>query len=228
MAEPADGRAWIVVFLAIVDFCCVLQAAERYDRGQVLVGTYWLVAGVVFSVAGYKWPAVRKHAAGINWAAWNKRITVVLYVAIGLGLTFAFLSARTCYRGLFERQQPLSAQADVPSHSGVKPPEPQVAYDKTPVTSGKKNLPVGPSPIKPPSSGQSKEQLPRVDWHDKQNWRNYLHTGMTKTNVRHLFGEPEQISVFGTDEFWEYGRGEIAFDVEGKREGSLYSWSEPR
>jgi hypothetical protein len=63
-----------------------------------------------------------------------------------------------------------------------------------------------------------------VDWHDKQNWRRFLHTGMTKTEVRRLFGDPEQISVYGDMEFWDYGgHAEIVFADE-----SLYSWTEPQ
>jgi hypothetical protein len=66
-----------------------------------------------------------------------------------------------------------------------------------------------------------------ADWHDKQNWRRFLRTGMNKTKVRQLFGEPERVSVFGDLETWEYGRGEITFDMENHLNGSLYSWHEP-
>jgi len=77
--------------------------------------------------------------------------------------------------------------------------------------------------VKPPSV---------VDPHDKQNWRRYLHTGMTRTDVRQLFGEPDRMSVYNTVEMWDYGPGSsfgrITFSVEkGTPDGSLSSWSEP-
>jgi hypothetical protein len=66
------------------------------------------------------------------------------------------------------------------------------------------------------------------DWHDKHNWRSYLHTGMTRKQVRSLFGDPETIHVNSTLESWEYGSGEITFLVEADSpDGSLYSWFEP-
>lgn len=67
----------------------------------------------------------------------------------------------------------------------------------------------------------------RVDWHDKKNWRSSLRTGMTKTEVRLLFGESEKMRVFGNLETWEYGTGEITFFTDSKPDGSLYSWREP-
>jgi len=223
MAEPTEGRAWIVVFLAIVDFCCVLQAAERYDRGQALVGTYWLVAGVTFSVAGYKWPALKKRVAGINWAGWKRRITVAFYSALGLSLAFAFLTARACYRELFERGQHSAQQPVAGPPSNNKPMESQVSQSQSPAPSSQKKPTSGPIPI----TSTAVPQLSRVDWHDIHNWRKYLHAGMTKTQVRQLFGEPERMSVVGTMEFWEYGSGEIDIDVEDKPGGSLWLWSEP-
>ena len=57
--ELTDRRYWMVIFLAIVDFCCVLLALERYDKGDILVGTYWLIAGIALSLLGWKWPQIR-------------------------------------------------------------------------------------------------------------------------------------------------------------------------
>ena len=71
------------------------------------------------------------------------------------------------------------------------------------------------------------ETIKRVDWHDKQNWRRNLHTGMTRKEVRQLFGEPERVSVVSTLEFWDYGLGHIDFDMDGHPDGSLQLWSEP-
>jgi len=74
---------------------------------------------------------------------------------------------------------------------------------------------------------KSPNAILRVDWHDKQNWRRYLHTGMTRAEVRQLFGEPEKMSVVLSSEFWRYGDGQIDFDMDGHPDGSLYLWSEP-
>jgi hypothetical protein len=68
-----------------------------------------------------------------------------------------------------------------------------------------------------------------VDWHDKHNWRKNLRVGMTRTEVRRLFGEPEKMSVFSDTEFWDYGTGQITFIVKASSpDGALYSWYEPR
>jgi hypothetical protein len=58
MATETDRRYWLVIFLAIVDFCCVLLATERYDKGDILIGTYWLIAGILLSLLGWKWPQI--------------------------------------------------------------------------------------------------------------------------------------------------------------------------
>jgi Schlafen, AlbA_2 len=67
-----------------------------------------------------------------------------------------------------------------------------------------------------------------LNWHDKQNWRKYLRTGMTRKQVRELFGEAEKVRVYSEIEAWEYGSGEINFFVNaGNPDGSLNSWFEP-
>jgi hypothetical protein len=67
-----------------------------------------------------------------------------------------------------------------------------------------------------------------VDWHDKHNWRKYLQTGLTKTDVRQIFGEPQNVRVSGDLEEWNYGTGDIIFAIGGGTpDGSLYSWNEP-
>jgi hypothetical protein len=70
-------------------------------------------------------------------------------------------------------------------------------------------------------------KAPPLDWRIKENWRQNVHTGMTRTEVRHIFSEPEKISVVSTLENWGYGSGEITFDMDGHPDGSLYSWFEP-
>jgi hypothetical protein len=75
---------------------------------------------------------------------------------------------------------------------------------------------------KAPASGH-------VDWHDKHNWRGHLRMGMTRTEVRRLFGEAERIYVSSEFETWDYGSGEITFIVDAdSADGRIFSWSEPR
>lgn len=67
-----------------------------------------------------------------------------------------------------------------------------------------------------------------VDWHDKHNWRAYLRVGMTRKEVRRLFGEPEKMSVVSDEENWDYGSGSISFWVDkDSPDGRLNSWFEP-
>jgi acyl carrier protein len=67
----------------------------------------------------------------------------------------------------------------------------------------------------------------RVDFHDKQNWRRFLHTGMTRSEVGQLFGEPERVWVSGTSEYWNYGRGNERGTIIF-HDGSLFLWTEPQ
>lgn len=62
----------------------------------------------------------------------------------------------------------------------------------------------------------------RVDWRDKQNWRKNLRVGMTKSEVRQLFGEAETVNVTSDMETWHYGSGDVTFF-----QGAVYSWYEP-
>lgn len=69
--------------------------------------------------------------------------------------------------------------------------------------------------------------IQRVDWHDKQNWRHFLKRGMSRSQVRQLFGDPERDDVVSTTEFWDYGDGRIEFNMDGHPDGILDSWFEP-
>jgi hypothetical protein len=72
------------------------------------------------------------------------------------------------------------------------------------------------------------QATPKRDWHNKQNWRQNLRVGMSKTEVQNLFGEPPEMSVSGNMEFWRYGDGTITFVVDKDHAiGSLFSWREP-
>jgi hypothetical protein len=85
-------------------------------------------------------------------------------------------------------------------------------------------------PVTPPVAASKPvptSPVGHLDWHDKQNWRQNLHTGMTRTEARQLFGDPEEMSVVSNSEFWRYGSGQIQFDMDSHSDGSLVAWFEP-
>jgi hypothetical protein len=49
-----------LILLGIFDFVCVLEAGDLYKDRQIIAGTWWLVAGVTFSVIGYYWTQIRQ------------------------------------------------------------------------------------------------------------------------------------------------------------------------
>lgn len=62
---------------------------------------------------------------------------------------------------------------------------------------------------------------------EKQNWRR-LYVGMSMSEVRNIFGEPDKVSQGPSLTFWYYKTdsylsGEIDFDQNGR----VTSWSEP-
>ncbi len=61
-------------------------------------------------------------------------------------------------------------------------------------------------------------------WRDKQNWR-LLTRGMSKAQVTSLLGEPIEITVFSSGQFWYYPDalgGSVTF-----RRAKVSGWSEP-
>ncbi len=82
--EAGDRRFWTVVFLASVDFCCVLLALERWDKGDLIVGSVWLVAGVVFSVVGFKWPAIRQRIPFARRSGSQQAVVPVAEAPVGV------------------------------------------------------------------------------------------------------------------------------------------------
>jgi len=133
----------------------------------------------------------------IGWALLSLGILLFIIGVVGFGVDV--------YISLWKKAEtivlPNTPRVEAPQHSIVK--------DKTAQPSGHAH----------PSA--------RVDWRDKQNWRRFLHTGMTRTEVRRLFGDPEKMSVSGNTEFWNYDQGMISFDMDLHSDGSLYSWDEP-
>jgi hypothetical protein len=123
-------------------------------------------------------------------------------------------------------------------HLDKPQPEQQTSSPSVPQTKPQANS-VQPQPTKPlngPAENHTTSDKvtavvkpsSAVDWHDKHNWRKYLHTGMTRTDVQQIFGDPEKMRVYSTLEMWDYGSGSITFAVEADTpDGSLYSWDEP-
>jgi hypothetical protein len=65
-------------------------------------------------------------------------------------------------------------------------------------------------------------------WQDKQAWRRLLRLGMTKQEVREVFGEPDSIYMYSLNEVWNYGRGDVWFS--GKEDPAtrvVNQWREP-
>lgn len=60
------------------------------------------------------------------------------------------------------------------------------------------------------------------NWQIKGRWRELIKVGMTKNQVRQVFGNPEHVSVMSDLEDWDYGSGTITFIG-----GEVYSWYEP-
>lgn len=64
-------------------------------------------------------------------------------------------------------------------------------------------------------------------WKDRSLWRTDLKKGMTKAEVRTLFGEPDKIEVYGAiGDVWHFGYpagGTVRFNTRG----AVDSWAEP-
>ena len=58
-----DRPLFSLILLGIFDFVCVLNAGELYKDRQVVAGTWWLIAGVAFSVMGYYWSKIKQKIA---------------------------------------------------------------------------------------------------------------------------------------------------------------------
>jgi hypothetical protein len=165
----------------------------------------------------------------------GKEIVSLVAVPVIIGLVSALLGWLTPEgRQFLHLDKPQMEQRS--STPSVSPTKPQA--DSTP-SQPKTESNVEPKPSKPPNAEEEKygttdkatavvKPASAVDRHDKHNWRKYLHTGMTRTDVRKMFGDPEKMRVFDTLETWDYGSGRITFVVEsGTPDGSLYSWDEP-
>ncbi len=48
-----------LILLGIVDFVCILMAAESYRDGRFFAAIVWLVVGIASAVIGYYWPQIK-------------------------------------------------------------------------------------------------------------------------------------------------------------------------
>jgi len=60
MASDAAGRSPIeYIFFGVIDFICLLMAAESFNIKQYDKAGYWAIAGVASLLIGYYWPKIK-------------------------------------------------------------------------------------------------------------------------------------------------------------------------
>ncbi|HVB33673.1 MAG TPA: hypothetical protein VNJ52_04765 [Patescibacteria group bacterium] len=190
--------------------------------GALVSGKSWstwvpaLLIAAFFFVAGIKFTKIKAKFAAVDWNLWNKRISRAMLAALVVAL------ATVVPMGIYEWRQVSIDWAEWArkSHDLFRPSETQ----SVPKRSGDSFGPSRPENALKQSAAPLKR---RVNWHDKLNWRLNLKEGMTRTQVRRLFGEPDEVERVSTLEVWNYGTGRIDFDMEGHPDGSLIDWFEP-
>jgi hypothetical protein len=231
------GRLAVYLFLEMIALGFALEAVNALMREDWLRGSIALILGIAFMVLGVKsWQIITKFSSLVDWQLWGKRFILVarvglvlVWIAIGIGGYYTWTRAVSAWHSISHTSQettkPLGVSSAPTTPSSVQdqpnaPPRPRPSTHKKSSDSGQQIATSPPSQV--PTA-----PIQRLDWHDKQNWRQHLHTGMTRTEVRALFGEPEKMSVMESTEFWGYGYGAIYFDVADHSDGSLFFWSEP-
>ncbi len=208
--EVPSGAAAVFAFLELVAGAFIFGAVDAMANGaswRLYVPLF--ACGTLFFLGGIKTHWIRSKLTSVDWVIWGLRINRALRVAIAVGLIslltsgyFAYREASLLWRDLSGRsQKSLKQQVLRPSGTSAD------SVNSAPTTS--------PDSLVTSSAGH-------LDWHNKYNWRSNLRVGMTKAEVRRLFGEPEQVRVSSDLENWDYGTGWITF-----ADGSLYEWSEP-
>jgi hypothetical protein len=205
--EVPSTKLAVYLFLEMIALGFALETVAAFARGDSIFKWVGLLAlGIAFMVLGVKSSSIiDKCSHLVDWKVWGKRIAIashVLFVASVIALMgVGYYEWRTISTDWHRLRQSLDSSA--PVHEKLQSPTTRADT---------------PPPIK----------NKYLDWKDKQNWRQNLHTGMSRSQVRALFGEPANMAVSGDMEFWEYGAGRITFDMELHKDGSLYSWDEPR
>ena len=208
---------------AVFAFLELLAAAFIFEGVSALLnGTSWrvclpaLAGGTIFFLVGVKTPWIKSKFTSVDWELWGNRINHALIVVCALAVIavmasgyFALHEASLLFHNLARHLSSLSA--------------PRQTAPQVPQSRNTAPAPKPPSTPKPQDTGTA-----RFDWHDKHNWRGHLQVGMTKTEVRRLFGEADTISVSSELEDWDYGHGWITFIVnKDSPDGEIYSWHEP-
>lgn len=214
-------------FLHALTWACVFAGVDAVFAGRWAWSGGGFIAALVSHSIGIKWEHIKAKFSGNDWVLWNNRVKTALRVAqLLMALTALGLAISVYYhaRQLFSKNSRQTAPQTVPQI--VPQTAPQTTKTVHPRTSRPTSQPSQPTTSQ--SSQPSAVPLPieRVDWHDKQNWRRYLHIGMTRSEVRQLFGEPEHVWADELVESWDYGHGSVVFYKEGP-EPKLDSWDEP-
>lgn len=84
------------------------------------------------------------------------------------------------------------------------------------------------SKLEKADTGRAESGTIKVDdtaWMDKANWRQKLSKGMTKEEVRKLFGEPKSISTSDKIQIWSYAVSATITIDDAK---GVVAWTEPR
>ncbi len=185
---------------------------------RAMLRSSWAWIRVVRTMKQHRWTSFEKWGTGLTITAVVVAILIPIFlpeirIALRLDKPVALPPA-------VSTSEPVNPAVQSPPPAAEPKPVPIPKFPKSRVTPVVHTKPAVPVSVAPAS-------IERVDWRDKQNWRQYLHVGMTRTEVRQLFGDPEKMAVFSTTEMWDYGRGRITFVVENRSDGSLYSWFEP-
>ncbi|HEV1995785.1 MAG TPA: hypothetical protein VGR03_15745 [Candidatus Acidoferrum sp.] len=205
--ELPSGDKAVYIYLEFIALGFALEAVAAFVRGDgwhIWAGS--IVLSAVFLLAGIKWPWIKGKFVSVDWVLWDKRLNRALLVVLVLGFVTVAATGYYTWRKTSLAWSQFSREFSRLLGRIRTVPKEEVAKSK--------NTPAVPS-------------TERLDWSDKQNWRRFLRHGMTRTEVRRLFGDPEKMAVVSDMEFWDYGTGQIDFDMEDHPDGSLYSWFEP-
>jgi hypothetical protein len=199
--EIPSGSKALFGFLEMVALAFAFEGVSALLNGRPwTIGASSLLFAALFFLIGVRIVWIKGVIVSVNWGFWLKWINRGLLLVAILAGVFVYYEWR-----LLEVDWGRTTAEFSRLFGHAQPPTSEPGL---------------PQPDKPIPSNEA----PRgsVDWHDKENWRQYLRVGMTKSEVRQLFGEPEHVSAESEMELWDYGSGEITFAG-----GTLYSWSEP-
>jgi hypothetical protein len=215
--EVPSTKLAVYLFLEMIALGFALEAVSAFMRGA----DWWrwagaLLLGIAFMMLGVKSSAIIDNFSHlVDWPLWGKRIAIASQVLFVVSIIAFVVVARYEWqilsRDWHRLEQTLQQKPTMPTTQTLAAPANNTL----------------PTPHKKAASPVSKVPSKYLDWHNKQNWRENLHVGMSRSQVRGLFGPPENMSVLSDMEFWHYGDGGISFDMRNDKDGGLYSWDEP-